>query len=62
MIIIVPERESSLSTARPAADAYGLDLRPVTREWHSGKDRCLSLEQLEAYLDQEKILAPWEEA
>jgi UDP-N-acetylglucosamine 4,6-dehydratase/5-epimerase len=60
MLIVLPERESSLSAVKPAVDAYGIALSPVTREWHSGKDQCLSIQELEAYLEQEGILAPWE--
>jgi FlaA1/EpsC-like NDP-sugar epimerase len=60
MLIVLPERESRLSATQPTKEAYGIDLRPVTREWHSGKDQCLSIQELETYLLEEGILAQWE--
>jgi hypothetical protein len=30
-----------------------------TREWHSGRDTCLTVDQLRHYLRTEKILEPW---
>jgi FlaA1/EpsC-like NDP-sugar epimerase len=59
MLIVLPLRESSLAAPEPTRESYGCELAPVTREWHSGKDRCLTLDELERYLDEEAILAPW---
>jgi hypothetical protein len=43
----------------PRADTYGVRLAPVTREWHSGKDRCLTQDELREYLRTHDLLAPW---
>lgn len=59
MLVVLSQRDSSLAVEGPAPDAYGVALKPVTREWHSGKDRCLTEAELAAYLDEQRILEPW---
>jgi UDP-N-acetylglucosamine 4,6-dehydratase/5-epimerase len=59
MLIVMPQRESSLALQPPPLDAYGVQMTPVGREWHSGKDRCLTVEEVRDYLRDQEILAPW---
>jgi FlaA1/EpsC-like NDP-sugar epimerase len=59
MLVVLPQRESSLVHAAPAPSAYGVPLTPVTREWHSGKETPLPLAELAEYLEAEQILRPW---
>lgn len=59
MLVVLPQRDSSLAALPPDATAYSVPLRPVEREWHSGKDECMSINALRDYLRAEKILEPW---
>ncbi len=59
MLIVFPQRDTSLVGVQPTPDAYGAPMAPVTREWHSGTDTVLSVAELGAYLDAEQILQPW---
>jgi FlaA1/EpsC-like NDP-sugar epimerase len=59
MLVVLPQRESNLAAAQPAPDAYAVKLVPTVREWHSGKDTCLSETELAAYMEAEGILRPW---
>ncbi|MDB4953090.1 MAG: UDP-N-acetylglucosamine 4,6-dehydratase [Myxococcales bacterium] len=57
LLIVLPKRDGS---ARGAGlpTGYG-DVCRADREWHSGKDPCLTTEELRTYLVQEGILDPW---
>jgi nucleoside-diphosphate-sugar epimerase len=59
MLIVLPQAESPLAVPPPTSASYGVPLAPVTREWHSGNEACLSPDELAAYLATEGILAPW---
>jgi FlaA1/EpsC-like NDP-sugar epimerase len=59
MLIILPQRLSSLAMDPPRADTYGVRLTAVAREWHSGKDRCLTHDELREYVRANDLLAPW---
>lgn len=59
LLIVLPQRESALASEAPHFDAYGVNLQPVTREWHSGKDVCLAPEELRKYLRDHRILDGW---
>ncbi len=59
MLVVLTQRESSLAVEAPATDAYGVPLKPVEREWHSGKETCLDVDTLRAYVRSEGILDPW---
>ena len=61
MLIVLPTRDSSLAVEAPAPPKYGVALEPVAREWHSGKDTCLTLDELRAYFDEERLLDPWKQ-
>ncbi|MFO0678080.1 MAG: polysaccharide biosynthesis protein [Polyangiaceae bacterium] len=60
------ELERLLVVLSPNAAAYDGGTRevfpegkPVTREWHSGKDELMSKEAVRAYLESERILTPY---
>jgi FlaA1/EpsC-like NDP-sugar epimerase len=59
MLVVLPHRESSLASPQAPPEAYGGTLTPVTREWHSGKDACLSVDELASYILEQEILQPW---
>jgi len=59
MLIVIPQRDTSLANPPPPPTAYGSELTPITREWHSGKDTYLTPSELAEYLDAEQILRPW---
>jgi FlaA1/EpsC-like NDP-sugar epimerase len=59
MLVVLPDRPSSLGAKAPTAAEYGVPLSPLQREWHSGKDKWMTVEQLRAYLREEKILDQW---
>ena len=58
MLLILPQRDSPLAKPTAPSEVYGA-VRKVTREWNSGKDTCLSVEDLRQYVRTEGILAPW---
>jgi FlaA1/EpsC-like NDP-sugar epimerase len=59
MLMVLPQRESTLAMEPPRLDTYGVKMTPVTHEWHSGKDRCLTQDELREYLRAHDLLAPW---
>ena len=59
LLIVQPLGDSVLTVKPPAPESYGVMLKRGTREWHSGRDTTLSVEDLRAYLRAEKILEPW---
>jgi FlaA1/EpsC-like NDP-sugar epimerase len=60
MLIVLPAPESPLSVNAASLDRYPVPLVPVKRLWHSGEDRCLSQDELRAYLREQSILSPWQ--
>jgi FlaA1/EpsC-like NDP-sugar epimerase len=59
MLLVLPQRQSPLAAKEPTPEGYGVALQRVTREWHSGKERALSVEEVRAYLRDQRILDPW---
>jgi UDP-N-acetylglucosamine 4,6-dehydratase/5-epimerase len=59
ILIVLPQRESSLANKGPTTDQYGVALTPVTREWHSGKEACMSIDELRTYVRDQHLLQPW---
>lgn len=59
MLIVFPHRTGPLASEGPTADAYGPPMAKVAREWHSGKDQTMTLDELRTYLREEGILEPW---
>jgi UDP-N-acetylglucosamine 4,6-dehydratase/5-epimerase len=59
MLIVPPLSESLWATDAPSVDGYPVTLTPVKRQWHSGEDDCLSIEELREYVRAQGILAQW---
>jgi FlaA1/EpsC-like NDP-sugar epimerase len=59
LLIVLPQGESSLLGRGPTPESYGPSVKRVTREWHSGKETCLTLEELRTYVREHGILEPW---
>lgn len=59
LLIVLPQGESALVGRAPTPDLYGPNVRRVEREWHSGKEKCLTKDELRAYVRDERILEPW---
>jgi UDP-N-acetylglucosamine 4,6-dehydratase/5-epimerase len=62
LLIVLAQRESELQVKSPTPESYGVEVKKGTREWHSGRDTCLTIEQLRHYLRVERILEPWRSA
>jgi UDP-N-acetylglucosamine 4,6-dehydratase/5-epimerase len=60
LLIVLSQRDSVLAVKSPTPESYGVQVKRGTREWHSGRDARLSLEQLRQYLRDEKVLEPWQ--
>lgn len=61
------EFERLLVVMSPSAPAYDggtresfAEARPVAREWHSGKERHMSLDEIVSYLSREKVVEPFQ--
>ena len=59
LLIVLGQRESLLSIKLPTPESYGVEFEKCAREWHSGRDALMSVEQLRDYLRTERILEPW---
>lgn len=59
MLIVLPLRESTWAVTVPEASQYPVPLSAVERVWHSGEDVLLTRSELQQYLREQGILAPW---
>jgi FlaA1/EpsC-like NDP-sugar epimerase len=59
MLVVFPQRDSSLAAHPPELAKYSVALKQTEREWHSGHDTCMSIDELRAYIEREKILEEW---
>lgn len=59
ILVIMPQRDSTLAAESPRVSSYPVPFRAVRHQWHSGHDVCMSVEELRAYLRAEKVLDPW---
>jgi UDP-N-acetylglucosamine 4,6-dehydratase len=59
MLIVLPPREGSLASSPARLEDYDVKMAPVSRPWHSGEDKLMSIEELRQYLREQNVLTPW---
>lgn len=57
LLVVLPPADNDYG-GRPTAASFP-ESKPVEREWHSGKDRLMTLDEVELYLRSTRVLAPF---